>query len=90
MSQKSEVRSLGQVALNVAASGWTKRRAPHRSGVRLIVEAGAFSSQACMGLGLDGPESLGLRQFRLGLGELGIYLSVFRPKPKALDLSNSL
>ena len=64
------------MALNAVTSGWTKRRAPHRSGVRLIVEASASSSRACMGLGLDGPESLGLRQFGLGLGELGSDLSV--------------
>ena len=47
-----------------------------RRGVRLIVQAGASFSRACMGLGLDGPESLGLRKFRLGLGELGSDLSV--------------
>ena len=52
------------------------RHAPHRSGVRLIVEVGASSNRAYMGLGLDGPESLGLRQFGLGLGELGSDLSV--------------
>ena len=44
--------------------------------MRLIVEAGTSSSRAYLGLGLDGPESLGLRQFGLGLGELGSDLSV--------------
>ena len=64
------------MTLNAAASAWMKRRAPHRSGVRMIVEAGASSSWAYIGLDWDGPESLGLRQFGLGLGELGSNLSV--------------
>ena len=51
------------------------RHAPHRSGVRLIVEARASSSRACMGLGLNGPKSWALG-YGLGLGELGSDLSV--------------
>ena len=51
-----------------------------RRGVRLITEAGASSSQACMGLGLNG----------LGLGKLGSDFECFVLGPKASDLSNSL
>ena len=63
------------MALNAAASGWEKRRAPHRSGVRLIVGAGASSSQACMGLGLVGLK-MDFWTNGLDLGELGSDLSV--------------
>ena len=44
--------------------------------MRLIVEAGASSSRAYIGLGSDEAKSLSLRQFGLGLGELGSDLSV--------------
>ena len=61
------------MALNVAAS--CKRRAPHRSGVRLIIETGASSSRACTGLGLNGPKSWVLID-GLGLGILGSDLGI--------------
>ena len=67
------------MTLNAAASGWPKRHAPLRWGVRLIVEAGASSNQACMGLCLNGPKSWAL-SYGLGLGILGLAL-------KASDLS---
>ena len=88
-SPKSEVRWLGQVAFNAAASCWTKRRAPLWWGGCLIVEAGASSNQACMGLGLNGPKSWALAN---GLGFKWVWLKFecFGPKPKASDLSNSL
>ena len=60
------------MAFNAAASGWEKRHAPHRSGVSLIVEEGASSSRAYMGLGLNEPKSW----VWLGFNELGSDLSV--------------
>ena len=46
-----------------------------RRGVRLIIEASASSSRACMGLGLNGPKSWALVN-GLGLGVLGSALSI--------------
>ena len=43
--------------------------------MRLIIEAGASSSRACMGLGLNGPKSWVLAK-GLGFNELGSDLSV--------------
>ena len=51
------------------------RHAAHRSGVRLIVEAGDSCSRICMGLGLNGPKSWALAN-GLGLNELGSGLSI--------------
>ena len=104
-SQELEVRWLGQVALNgiKCSCKWldeeactsSVRRAPHRSGVRLIVEArligeaGASSSRSCMGLDLNGPKSWALAN-GLGFKWAGLKFECFGPKPKASDLSNSL
>ena len=43
-----------------------------------------------MGLGLDGPESLGLSQFGLGLGELGLNLRLRISRIHFEEVSGSL
>ena len=64
------------MTFNTAASGWENRCAPlHRSGARLITEAGAFSRQAYMSLGLVGLK-IRFWAIGLGLGELGSSLSI--------------
>ena len=73
----------------MCASSVRRARAPHRSGVCLIVEASASSNQACMGLSLNGPKSWALG-YGLGLGILGSDLSVLGLALKGSDLSYSL
>ena len=71
------------MAFNAAASGWAKRRAPLRRGVRLFEEACASSKRLAplhpgpAEMGLEGPWALGFSDFGLGLGVSGLILQGF-------------
>ena len=61
------------MAFNAAASGWAKRCAPLREGVRLLVEACASSPRACRD-GLEWALGFRLSDYKLSLDVLDLVL----------------
>ena len=64
------------MTFNAPTSGWAKRHAPLRGGVRLLVEARASSPRASRD-GLEWALGFGLGDYKLSLDVLGLVLQGF-------------